>query len=76
LDRASVFGTEQNSTQPFYFKELTDFQITDSPDNSFTCFEVPLDLQNVILQWQSLPEHIWQTIRMLVETSGKKSDGA
>jgi hypothetical protein len=74
LDRASVFGTDTNSTQPIDFKELTNFKKTDSPDNSFTRFEVPVELQNIIIQWQSLPEHVKETIRMLVEAAGKKSN--
>jgi hypothetical protein len=60
LDRASVFGTEPKSTQPTDFKELTNFKKSDSPGNSLTR--------------DNLPQHVKETIQMLVETSGKKSN--
>jgi hypothetical protein len=74
LDRASVFGTDINSTQHTDFKELTNFKETDSLDNSLTCFEVPVELQKIIVQGDVLPEHVKQTIQMLVETAEKKSN--
>ena len=74
LDRASVFGTEPKSTQPTDFKQLTNFKKSDSPGNSLTLFELPVELKNIIVQWDDLPEHIKQTIGMLVDTAGKKSN--
>ena len=74
LDRASVFGTEPKSTQPTDFKQLTNFKKSDSPGNSLTRFELPVELQNIIVQWDNLPQHVKETIQMLVETSGKKSN--
>jgi hypothetical protein len=74
LDSASVFGTDINSTQHTDFKQLTNFKESHSPDNSLACFEVPVELQKIIVQWDVLPEHIKQTIQMLVETAEKKSN--
>jgi hypothetical protein len=31
------------------------------------------ELQQIINRWDDLPEHVKQTIKMLVETAGKKS---
>ena len=35
--------------------------------------EIPSELFEVVSVWEKLPEHVRQTIRMLVETAGKKS---
>jgi len=71
LDRASVYGADINFTQPTDFKKLTNFKKEDSPDNSLTPYEVPVELQKIIVQWDNLPQHIKDTIRMLVETASK-----
>jgi hypothetical protein len=42
---------------------------TSKQDNSY-----PIELQGIINRWDDLPEHIKDTIRMLVETAGKKSN--
>ncbi|MHC5123328.1 MAG: hypothetical protein ACYSOR_03900, partial [Planctomycetota bacterium] len=63
LDRASVFGTEPKSTQPTDFKELANFKKSDSPGNSLTRFELPVELQNIIVQWDNLPQHVKETIQ-------------
>ena len=74
LDRASVFGTDTNSTQTTDTKQLINSKETDSPNNSLARFECPSELKNIIVQWQSLPEHIKQTIQMLVDAAGGDSD--
>ena len=74
LDRASVFGTDINSTQTTDNNQVIKSKETDSPNNSLSRFEVPAELQKIIVQWQSLPEHVRQTIKMLVDTAGKNSD--
>jgi hypothetical protein len=74
LDRASVFGTDTNCTQTTGNNQVIKSEEVDSPNNSLSRFEVPPELQKIILQWQSLPEHIRQTITLLVQSSTEKSD--
>jgi hypothetical protein len=33
-----------------------------------------MELQGIIDHWEELPEHVRQTIKMLVESAGKKSN--
>jgi hypothetical protein len=73
LDRASVFGTVDNPTQAIDDNQLINPEKADSLNNSLTHFELPVELQKIIVQWQSLPEHIKETIKMLVDTAGKNA---
>ena len=76
--RTTVFKTEQENTQVINRNELND--IPDGPlqENLQDCSEciknaLPGELFEVVCEWENLPEHIKQTIQMLIETAGKKS---
>ena len=54
-------------------------KVIDNPKNAMVHNQVhdshfAKDLQQIINQWDELPEHVRQTIRMLVDTAGKKVD--
>jgi hypothetical protein len=65
-----VRAVDEDSTQRKKTKELTN--ITSSVTPIITAS--PPELQEIINQWENLPEHVKQTIQMLVETVGKKSN--
>jgi len=59
-------------------KEVTALQNALLQDNLQDCSEclrnaLPGELFEVVCRWEKLPEHVRQTIRMLVETAGKNS---
>ena len=60
---------KNNSTQRKNSKELTNIASSVTP----IITALPPELQKIINQWENLPEHIKQTIQMLIETAGKKS---
>jgi hypothetical protein len=64
-----VRAADEDSTQREKSKELTN--ITSSVTPIITAS--PPELQKIINCWDVLPEHIKQTIKMLVETAGKNS---
>jgi hypothetical protein len=65
-----VRAAEEDSTQRKNSKELTNIASSVTP----IITAPPPELQKIIHQWGNLPEHIKQTIGMLVETVGKKSN--
>jgi hypothetical protein len=73
LDRASVYGADEHATQPFVNNQLIGSEKADSPDNSLMRFECPPELQKIIAQWHNLPQHVKDTIKMLVESAGKNA---
>ena len=54
-------------------------EVSDNPKNAMVHNQVhdahfAKDLQQIIEQWDDLPEHIRQTIKILIDTAGKKAD--
>jgi len=56
----------ENISYKHAYKEHS--ESTSQQDNPY-----PMELQEIIHQWGQLPEHVRQTIKMLVETAGKNS---
>jgi len=73
LDSALASEANDENTQPTQNKEFTNPTETDTPDYSLSRFELPAELQFVIEQWNVLPSHVKETIKMLVETVKKNS---
>jgi hypothetical protein len=65
-----VRAVDEDSTQRKKTKELTNITSIVTPIITAS----PPELQEIINQWENLPEHIKQTIQMLVEAAGKKSN--
>lgn len=76
LDRASVFGTAEQYTQTADNNQLTNPENVVTPESTLTRFEVPFELLEVIENWATLPGHVKETIKMLVETAKKNSGNA
>ena len=55
--------------------DITDGLLQENLQDCSECIKnaLPGELFEVVCEWENLPEHIRQTIRMLVETAGKKS---
>jgi hypothetical protein len=54
-------------------------EVSGNPENSMVHNQVhdahfAKDLQQIIERWDDLPEHIRQTIKILIDTAGKKAD--
>lgn len=65
-------------TQAFSDKELNDNFRHPLQENLQACEarhvnDLPSELFEVVCMWEKLPEHVRQTIKMLVETAGKNS---
>jgi hypothetical protein len=73
LDRASVFGTGAQSIQTTDNNQLTNPENADTPESTLTGIELPSELMEIIEQWDVLPSHVKETIKMLVETAKKNS---
>jgi hypothetical protein len=64
-----VRAADEDSTQRKKSKELTNI----SPSVTPIITASPPELQELINRWDDLPEHVRQTIQMLVDTAGGKS---
>ena len=75
-----VFKTEQEHTQPINNKGLNNSSEHLLQENLQGCSEclqnaLPSELFELISVWDELPEHVRQTIKMLVDTAaGKNAD--
>jgi hypothetical protein len=77
--RTTVFKTEHGNTQVTDRNELKDIPGDLLQENLQDCSEclrnaLPSELFEVVCEWEKLPEHVKDTIKMLVETAGKKSN--
>lgn len=64
-----VRATGEGSTQRDKNKEVTNITSSVTP----IIKAPPPELQEIINRWDNLPEHIRQTIQMLVETAGENA---
>ena len=64
-----VRAADEDNTQREKSKELANI----SPSVTPIITASPPELQKIINCWDVLPEHIKETIKMLVDTAGKKS---
>ncbi len=74
MDRASVYGTEGQSSQVANPQEVRDPDIDArstcaalSPKNTPKVTDLAPNLADVITAWPNLPDHIKQTIESLIE---------
>ncbi|MHC5091683.1 MAG: hypothetical protein ACYSOJ_08685, partial [Planctomycetota bacterium] len=79
--RTTVFKTEQDMMQIFSPKRLSDNSedlLQENLQDRSECIQnaLPDELFEVVCKWEELPGHVKDTIRMLVETAGKKSNNS
>jgi len=73
LDSASASEAVVLNTQEQTNKALTEHSEINTRDYHGQS-SYPVELQELIDHWDELPEHVRQTIQMLVDTAGKNAD--